>query len=360
MKYVKTYESFKVNKKEEELNEEFLGDIFKAAKGALKNFLGGLMTPFKSLKDDFKKGLKFEQVKTKFVGAIDSILKVSTDNINKAKDEGEINQMIDAFRKQIDEKMAEFDKEIKTVKESKIFEGAVQDSLIGGRVLFGMLKDEMTRLKGDFDKKFAAAKDLNAKKQARIAEIKAIVDGFKKKINDEKLVKAATDKYKTDNKIEGGGNKTVILDWGDVEVEIKLPVETGGRYEIIKSGSKKLVLPDNRTLYCDISGEAKKGEKVEFKKITVSSEADKPFQIDGKDSYTTGNLERIAFDGKEVDSYKFNSTESSSETPDDVVAKELTPLKNTDKMKKVAEVLPKIIAKIDDEPTMKKVTDALA
>ena len=48
-----------------------------------------------------------------------------------------------------------------------------------------------------------------------------------------------------------------------------------------------------------------------------------------------------------------------TETPDALIAKELTPLKNTDKMKKVAEVLPKIIAKIDDEPTMKKVTDAL-
>jgi hypothetical protein len=49
-----------------------------------------------------------------------------------------------------------------------------------------------------------------------------------------------------------------------------------------------------------------------------------------------------------------------TETPDAVVAKELTPLKNTDKMKKVAEVLPKIIAKIDDDDTMKKVSDALA
>jgi hypothetical protein len=360
MKYVKTYESFKINKKEEELNEEFLGDVFKAAKGALKNFLGGLLAPFKSLKDDFKKGLKFEEIKTKMNGALDTMLKNATANINKAKDEGEINQMIDAFMKEIDEKMAEFDKEIKAVKESKIYEGKVQDALIGGRVLFGMLKDEYNKVKADFDKKFAAAKDLNGKKQMAVARIKAVVDGFKKKVNDEKLVKAATDKYKTDNKIEGGGNKTVILDWGDVEVEIKLPVETGGRYEIIKSGSKKLVLPDNRTLYCDISGEAKKGEKVEFKKITVSSEGNKPFQIDGKDSYTTGNLERIVLDGKEVDSYKFNSTESSSETPDAVVDKELTPLKNTDKMKKVAEVLPKIIAKIDDEETMKKVTDALA
>jgi hypothetical protein len=53
MKYVKTYESFKSRNKES-VNEEFIGDIFKAAKGALKNFLGGLMAPFKSLKDDFK------------------------------------------------------------------------------------------------------------------------------------------------------------------------------------------------------------------------------------------------------------------------------------------------------------------
>ena len=116
------------------------------------------------------------------------MLKNATANINKAKDEGEMNQMVDAFTKELEEKMAEFDKEIKTVKESKIYEGAVQDALIGGRVLFGMLKDEYARVKVEFDKKVAAAKDLNAKKQARIAELKSVVDGFKKKIADEKLV----------------------------------------------------------------------------------------------------------------------------------------------------------------------------
>ena len=333
MKYVKTYESFKVNKKEEELNEEFLGDIFKAAKGALKNFLGGLMTPFKSLKDDFKKGLKFEQVKTKFVGAIDSILKVSTDNINKAKDEGEINQMIDAFRKQIDEKMAEFDKEIKTVKESKIFEGAVQDSLIGGRVLFGMLKDEMNRLKGDFDKKFAAAKDLNAKKQARIAEIKAIVDGFKKKINDEKLIKDATEKYKTENKIESSGTgdeSTLLKSYGVEKKEDLIGKEVRYKTKSYDANKKTEEQPDNIG-------------KLKVLKVTP----------DG-----------LFFDGEKEDFEKKMADvlpgAEQTETPDAVVAKELTPLKNTDKMKKVAEVLPKIIAKIDDEDTMKKVTDALA
>ena len=334
MKYVKTYESFKVNKKEEELNEEFLGDIFKAAKGALKNFLGGLMTPFKSLKDDFKKGLKFEQVKTKFVGAIDSILKVSTDNINKAKDEGEINQMIDAFRKQIDEKMAEFDKEIKTVKESKIFEGAVQDSLIGGRVLFGMFKDEMTRLKGDFDKKFAAAKDLNSKKQARIAEIKAIVDGFKKKINDEKLVKAATDKYKTENKIESGG-------------------PTGDESTLLKSYGveKKEDLVGKEVRYKTKAYDANKKPEEQSENI-------------GKLKVLKVTPDGLFFDGEKEDFEKKMADvlpgAEQTETPDAVVAKELTPLKNTDKMKKVAEVLPKIIAKIDDDDTMKKVSDALA
>jgi hypothetical protein len=334
MKYVKTYESFKSRNKES-VNEEFIGDIFKAAKGALKNFLGGLMAPFKSLKDDFKKGMKFEQVKTKFVGAIDSILKVSTDNINKAKDEGEINQMVDAFRKQIDEKMAEFDKEIKTVKESKIYEGAVQDALIGGRVLFGMFKDEMTRLKEDYDKKFTAAKDLNTKKQARIAEIKAIVDGFKKKINDEKLVKAATDKYKTENKIESGGptgdESTLLKSYGVEKKEDLIGKEVRYKTKAYDANKKPEEQPDNIG-------------KLKVLKVTP---------------------EGLFFDGEKEDFEKKMADilpgEVKTENPEETVKTELGKIKtNAEKMKKVGEVLPKIIAKIDDEDTMKKVSDVLA
>lgn len=99
MKHLKKFESF------DKVNEEFLGDLFRAATGALKGFLSGLMQPFKSLKDDFKKGLKFEEVKTKINKALDEILKSSTDGINKAKDEAEINQMTDAFLKELEGKM---------------------------------------------------------------------------------------------------------------------------------------------------------------------------------------------------------------------------------------------------------------
>jgi hypothetical protein len=333
MKYVKTFESFK-NSKNDSVNEEFLGDIFNAAKGALKNFIGGLMAPFKSLKDDFKKGLKFEQVKTKFVGAIDSILKASTDNINKAKDEGEINQMVDAFRKQIDEKMAEFDKEIKTVKESKIYEGVVQDALIGGRVLFGILKDEIVRLKEDFDKKFAAAKDLSAKKQVRIDEIKAIVDGFKKKINDEKLIKDNTDKYKTENKIQGGGpagdEATLFKSYGVEKKEDLVGKEVRYKTKSYDANKKPEEQPDNIG-------------KLKVLKITPDG-----LFLDG---------EKEDFEKKMTEILPGENTQ---ENPEEKIKNELGKIKTeTEKMKKVGEILPKIIAKVDDEEAMKKVTDAL-
>ena len=334
MKYVKTYESFKINKKEEELNEEFLGDVFKAAKGALKNFLGGLLAPFKSLKDDFKKGLKFEEIKTKMNGALDTMLENATANINKAKDEGEINQMTDAFMKEIDEKMAEFDKEIKAVKESKIYEGKVQDALIGGRVLFGMLKDEYNKVKADFDKKYAAAKDLNGKKQMAVARIKAVVEGFKKKVNDEKLVKAATDKYKTDNKIEAapaGENPDLLKSYGVEKKEDLVGKEVRYKTKAYDANKKPEEQPENIG-------------KLKVLKVTP----------DG-----------LFFDGEKEDFEKKMADilpgEVKTENPEETVKTELGKIKTEpEKMKKIGEVLPKIIAKIDDEEAMKKVTDALA
>lgn len=206
MQYLHKYDSFKNSQKSEEVNEELLGSLFKAATGAFKNFITGISAPFKNLANDFKKGMKLEEAKKKMTTAIETMLKSATDNINKAKDENEINQMKDAFMKALDEKMAEFDKEIKTIKESNLInEGAVQDTMIGGRVLFGMLKDELAKIKTTFDQKFAAAKDLAGKKNAAIAGLKTAVDNFKKKIADENLLKQATDKYKTDNKIQSTG-----------------------------------------------------------------------------------------------------------------------------------------------------------
>jgi hypothetical protein len=56
--------------------------------------------------------------------------------------------MKETFIKNIDSQMADFDKSIATIKESRsINEGKIQDAMIGGRILFGLLKDEYNRHK---------------------------------------------------------------------------------------------------------------------------------------------------------------------------------------------------------------------
>jgi hypothetical protein len=298
MKYIKKYDAYLLKE------EEGLMDVFKSATGAFKNFLGGITTPFKNLSADFKKGMKLSEVKNKVITSLDQALKSATDNINKAKDENEVNQMKDAFRKEVDEKMVEFDNQIKSIKESRLInENAAKDALIGGRVMFGMLKDTMSKMKADFDVKYAAAKDLAAKKSVAIAEIKAIIENFKKKIADETQLKQATDKYKADNKIEGSKN-TIILDWGDVEVEIEsitsskdenLKKEYPTHYIVVKSGSKKLLEGD----LVKLSSDVKKGVKV---KMTEIIRGGKP--LDSMKEYETGTLERIVVGDKEVEEYK--------------------------------------------------------
>jgi hypothetical protein len=303
MKHLKNYNQFN-----DSINEEFLGALWQAAKGAFKNFLSGLTAPFKSLKDDFKKGLKREELKKKLTTMLDTLLKTTTDSINKAEDESVINQIMDQFRKEFDEKCVEIDKEIKAVKESNsINEGALQDSMIAGRVLLGIVRQKATEIKMEFDKKYAASKDLNAKKSARISEIKAIVEDFKKKVTDDKYIDDLIKKYKEENKIISEiKNGVLILDWGDVEVEIELPEKGKTRYKIVRSNSKKLIIPEGKGLLCDISGEIKKGDRVKFEKITTLDDTT-PVNIDGKDFYETGSLEKITLDGKEVQTYKFDT-----------------------------------------------------
>jgi hypothetical protein len=104
MRYVKKYESFK---QEDSTNEEFLGALYNAAKGALKNFLGNIAAPFKTLKDDFKKGMDREKVKQTMIAKMDALLKGATDGINKAEDEEALTNMRLDFVKQIDDQIAE-------------------------------------------------------------------------------------------------------------------------------------------------------------------------------------------------------------------------------------------------------------
>jgi len=197
MKYLKKYESFK-----EPVNEEFLGALYNAAKGALKAFLGKISEPFKTAKEEFKKGMAKEEVKKSMINKMDTLLKNATDGINKAEDETALTAMKDDFRKEIDTQIADFDKEIKTVKESvTINEGKIQDALIGARVALGMIKKKSAELKLEFDKKFAAAVDLAAKKKVAIEEITAVVNDFKKTVMNEEIFKKAEAEYKTINKI---------------------------------------------------------------------------------------------------------------------------------------------------------------
>jgi hypothetical protein len=220
MKHINNYQKFR----DEQVNEEWnIMAALRSATGAFKGFLTGLAAPFKNLKDDFKKGLKREELKKKVSVMLDTLLKSTTDSINKAEDEAALTSIATGFTKEFDDKCVEIDKEIQSVKESKdnlILEGSIKDGMIAGRVMLGMVKQKAAELKMEFDKKVAVAKDLAGKKAARIAEVKAIVDDFKKKITDDKYLDAQIAKYKTDNKIEGGAEveykvDDVILVFGD-------------------------------------------------------------------------------------------------------------------------------------------------
>jgi hypothetical protein len=154
------------------------------------------------LKDDFKKGMDREKVKQTMIAKMDALLKGATDGINKAEDEEALTNMRLDFGKQIDDQIAEFDKEVKIVKESNsINEGKIQDALISASVAFGMMKKKAGEIKADFDKKYAAAADLAAKKAVAISEIKTIVDDFKKTITNNEIFKKAEEEYRKANQI---------------------------------------------------------------------------------------------------------------------------------------------------------------
>lgn len=310
MKYVRTYESFKKRENnsslnqyqdDEVVNEEvigMLGNLLKTATGAFKNFINGLMAPFKKLKDEIKKNPDLDEVTKDFTLAMDEILKTTTNNIVKAKDEAELTQMWDTFTKQIDDKMSEFDKEVKSEKP-----GDLQDAFIRARVFFGMLKTELVNKKIANDQKFASAKDLNAKKASRKEYITSAISGFKKKLNDPKLISEATKKYKEENKIESTGGGKIILGWGEIEMELKR-IKTsaqGGRgiynYQVVKSNSKKLKVEDKDEVLVIINGLAKKGERIKLEEIYRDGKED-PLR-----EYETGSIEEIiVVDDKGVES----------------------------------------------------------
>lgn len=217
MKYVKNYQDFR-RYNQHQVNEELFGlrNLLATATGAFKNFLSNIAAPFKTASDSFNKEMKPEDAKKNLVTTIDNIAKASIDNINKAEDEKQITDIKDAFRKQISDQMMDFDKKTKEAaaakSESLIYRDgdliieAVSDTKLRIVTAFKTLSDLAGKYKEEYDKKFAAAKDLPAKKAAAVEEIKKITDDTKKLLNDDKAFAAAIDKYKADNKIEGGAS----------------------------------------------------------------------------------------------------------------------------------------------------------
>jgi hypothetical protein len=62
-----------------------------------------------------------------------------------------------------------------------------------------MVKKKAGEIKADFDKKYAAALDLAAKKAVAISEIKTIIDDFKKTIMNNEIFKKAEEEYRAAN-----------------------------------------------------------------------------------------------------------------------------------------------------------------
>lgn len=209
----------------------------------------------------------------------------------------EISKRRDMISKKIEADMKAFDT-------AKVVDYEVGDEVI--YLLKGKKPEEYNKTKKPEDQKSIVG-------VSKIAEI----DGDNFTLEDEKgqpTIKKIGKEImgKVEGEGEGGEEGTLVLSWGDVEIEIELPKEGGTtRYKIIKSNSQKLIASKEKSVFCDISGEVKKGDKVKLEKLSIQGGG--PLEIDGQDFYETGDISKINLDGKEVDSYKFGEGEVTEE-----------------------------------------------
>ena len=351
MEYLKNYKTFK--DQSSEVTNEGIMDMLKAATGAVKNFFSGISAPFKNFKADFQKGLSLEEAKTKMIKSLDTLQASSIKAINDAKEKSEILQMQETFLKNIEDQMVDFDKTISTVKEGVVNEGKIQDALIGGRVLFGLLKDEYTRLSTEFQTKFAKAKDIAAAKNEAINLIKNSITAAKKKISDAKVVEDAISKYKEEKKIVTtpvGGKDEIILDWGDVEATIKPSEEKPGFYQVVSTNSKKVAFKEGQKLFIKIPAEIKLGDKVMF------TEMERDGKPDPLKQYETGAIQKITQNGKEVQNVKSASGRDSKEGPIIRMMTSIDKIKtDKEKMDKVTSIVQNLVEKPDKIVDVEKI-----
>jgi hypothetical protein len=385
MKHIKTYESYKKNKNkvEEPVNEEFFGSVVNFFKNLWNKAVEELkklgenpspekldeyieknaMNPaddtylFKGVIDNFKKTPEAEsETCLKLVG---DIIDPATGTLGE-QGMGDfiesLNKLYPKNKKPVE--VIRFYLETARNKAIKDFKYAGGPDLKVGQPakidpkMVKMDLTDMTHLPEVKKLLTAAGEDAKKKHDSTLAWVdKTLIPkliSYVKAIKPEEL-----DAYLETKKIDSGGEGgSIILDWGDVEIELqpRKTADQGGagiyNYQVIKSNSKKLVVKEGEELLTVIEGIAKKGESV---KLTELLRAGKP---DPLKEYETGKLERIVVDGKEVDNHEMG--EAKPEGQDELVKKlgEIK-TKNPEDIKKVSSY----VDFISDEKNKDKVAE---
>ena len=353
VKYLKSFESFRIQKNEV-VNEELLGGVINFFKNMWNKALDEIKKLGKNPSDD---QLQEWIDKNPLNPSDDSyLLKGVMDEFSKKTD---VNQQacLDLVKNILDPQIGSLGKQGMQTLYDGLLKTFGKDLPTVDIVRFYM---ETIRNRAIKDYKYAGGPDLKIGTDAKVDDKKVIVDmkdqthlpEFKKVLlgagEDTKKMKQVSidwvsknlvprlDKYLSEIKDEqvdayiktlgkelpeggeeGGG---IILDWGDVEIEVaelseEEKAKNPGYYKIMKSGSKKIVLKDGEIVLAKISGEAKKGVEVKLTDILRNGNPDASL----KDGYTTGKLERIVNGGKEVESYPFS--EEKAEGQEDLVKK---------------------------------------
>jgi hypothetical protein len=372
--YKKNYFNMEIEKfgqfKENELiKEEF---IIKAIKGALSKFANLFAAPFKDLPKDFKDMFKEDEpnslvnvIMTNFNQAIDGAQK----ELNNIQDESAVMGIMDNFCTNLIDLANNIGKDVETAlgkgKSKAIVElskaiilGNKQIDFVGIVGLIDPLKGLTKKdVKYKFSKQFYITelnkgKDLKSKKALAMKFLDNFQIDLKKRIAVDVTPEEMEELYKTLKQKTGVKEEgKIVLDWGDVELEIVAVEGQKGLYKVLKSGSKVLVVEEGKEITAKISGTAKKGQRI---KLTELTKGGSPLSIKGKPEYETGPLERIVVNDKEVPEHSFSEGDAGEEVKK--AQETLGKIKNDpDKLSKVA----KFAEFIQDDKNKDKVEELI-
>jgi hypothetical protein len=349
-------EKFSRFKESELIKEEFIMRAIKGALGKLANFFAA---PFKDLAKDFKDMFKESEpnslvnvIMTNFNQAIDG----SQKELNNIQDETAVIGIMDNFCTSLIDLANNIGKDIETAlgkgKSKAVIElskaiilGNKQIDFVG---IVGLIDPLKGLTKKDVKYKFSKqvyinelnkGKDLKSKKDIAIKFLDNFQADLKKRISVDVTPEEMEELYKTLKEKAGVKEEgKIILDWGDIEIELVGVEGEKGIYTVTKSGSKVLVVEEGKDITAKISGTAKKGQKI---KLTELKKGGGPLSIKGRTEYETGALERIVVNDKEVEEYTFSEADSGENVKktQDALGKIKSDPDKLDKVTKFAEFL---------------------